>query len=204
MLKSLESFTNHQVLWQTFCQMTLYDITRGTVSTADNINLVSISAYFANAFRSEDTKPTIGAMPKHCVAGGCSKGSEGGFSHHAFPKDPVRRKLWSDQIAIYRSDWTGPTEHSTIRSLHFNKECYEISLAEDMGLPSKRRQLKETAVPTLFPMLQMSIHVLLLGLTHLSTNKHCRPWDVLASANQEQLLSNRKEPRYVYTHQCLG
>ena len=182
--------------------MTLYDVTRGTVSTADNTNLASISAYFANAFGSEDTKPTIGAMPKCCVAGGCSRGSEGGFSLHAFPKDPVRRTLWSEQVARYRADWTGPTEHSMICSLYFTKECYEISLAEDMGLPSKRRQLKETAVPTLFPK-AADVKSGSMVWAYSSIHQQTLQAMGLASITKPRAVVTKRKRAQVYAQQCF-
>ena len=92
-------------------------------------------------------------MPKHCVAAGCDGGDAAGLSLHKFPKNPVTRDQWSKEFAKTRSDWTEPSEHSRLCSLHFTKDSYETSvlLAQEMGLPSKKRRLKETAIPTLFP-----------------------------------------------------
>ena len=92
-------------------------------------------------------------MPKRCVPGGCSRGTEAGISLHTFPKDPIRRAQWSQQVALQRVDWTGPTDHSVICNLHFNRECFETFslLTGELGLPSKKRILKPTAIPTLWP-----------------------------------------------------
>lgn len=50
-------------------------------------------------------------------------------------------------------DWTGPSDHSVLCSLHFTKDCFEPStvLTAELGLPAKRRKLKDSAVPSLFP-----------------------------------------------------
>ena len=92
-------------------------------------------------------------MPKRCVAAGCDGGKGSGLSLHKFPKNPVTRDQWFKEVAKTRSDWTEPSEHSRLCSLHFTKDSYETSvlLAQEMGLPSKKRRLKETAIPTLFP-----------------------------------------------------
>ena len=92
-------------------------------------------------------------MPKRCVAAGCDGGNAAGLSLHKFPKNPVTRDQWSKEVAKTRSDWTELSEHSRLCSLHFTKDSYETSvlLAQEMGLPSKKRRLKETAIPTLFP-----------------------------------------------------
>ena len=92
-------------------------------------------------------------MPKRCVAAGCDKGSDGQFSLFTFPKNPQRRAQWSREVAKTRSDWTGPSDHSVLCSLHFTKDCFEASIAltTELGLPAKRRKLKDSAVPSLFP-----------------------------------------------------
>ena len=92
-------------------------------------------------------------MPKRCVAAGCDKGSDGKFSLFTFPKNPERRAQWSREVAKTRSDWTGPSDHSVLCSLHFTKDSFEASIAltTELGLPAKRRKLKDSAVPSLFP-----------------------------------------------------
>ena len=89
-------------------------------------------------------------MPKHRVAAGCDGGNEAELSQHKFP---VTRDQWSREVAKTRSDWTEPSKHSQLCSLHFTKDSYETSvlLAQEMGLPTKKLRLKETAIPTLFP-----------------------------------------------------
>ena len=95
-------------------------------------------------------------MPKRCIAYGCNRSSEDGYSLHHFPKNSSRRAKWSRNVGFTRINWSGPTDHSVLCSLHFTKDCYEQSciLAEDVGAPPKRRVLKETAIPTLFPKAQ--------------------------------------------------
>ena len=92
-------------------------------------------------------------MPQRCVAAGCDRRAEGEFSLHKFPKDAARRAEWSKQVAKTRLDWTAATDYSVLCSLHFTKDSYETSvlLSEEMGLPTKKHKLKDSAVPTLFP-----------------------------------------------------
>ena len=92
-------------------------------------------------------------MPKRCVAAGCDKGSDGQFSLFTFPKNPERRLQWSRELAKSRSDWTGPRDHSVLCGLHFTNDSFEVSIAltTELGLPAKRRKLKNSAVPSLFP-----------------------------------------------------
>ena len=83
-------------------------------------------------------------MPKRCVAAGCDGGNAAGLSLHKFPKNPVTRDQWSKEVAKTQSYWTEPSEHSRLCSLHFTKDSYETSvlLAQEMGLPSKKRSAK--------------------------------------------------------------
>ena len=92
-------------------------------------------------------------MPKRCVVAGCDKGSDGRFILFTFPKNPERRAQWSREVAKTRSDWTGPSDHSVLCSLHFTNDSFEASIAltTELGLPAKRRKLKDSAVPSLFP-----------------------------------------------------
>ena len=95
----------------------------------------------------------LALMPYKCVAGGCSRTNGDNVSLHHFPKGDSLRKQWSAAVGRYRQDWEGPTDMSMLCSMHFEATCYddETFLRESMGLPSKRRRLKEGAKPTLFP-----------------------------------------------------
>ena len=55
---------------------------------------------------------------------------------------------WAKQL-----DWTGLSNRSVWCSLHFTKDSFEasITLTTELGLPAKRRKLKDSAVPSLFP-----------------------------------------------------
>ena len=79
-------------------------------------------------------------MPKHCVAGGFNRSTEGGFSLHTFPKDPVRKAKWSSNVGRWRSDWNEPTDHLVVCSLRFTRDCFESSVivSEEMGIPPKK------------------------------------------------------------------
>ena len=93
-------------------------------------------------------------MPKRAAAAAeCDCGNEEGLSLHKFPKNPKARSQWSREVAKMRSDWTGPSDHSVLCSLHFTKDSYEASvvLTKELGLPCKKWRLKDTATPTLLP-----------------------------------------------------
>ena len=64
------------------------------------------------------------AMPKRCVAAGCDGVNEKCLSLHKFPKNPETRSRWSREVAITRSDWKGPSDHSVLCSLHFTQASY--------------------------------------------------------------------------------
>ena len=92
-------------------------------------------------------------MPQRCVAGGCNRSQEGGISLHTFPKDAERCAKWVSNVRKVRLDWDGPNTRLVLCSLHFTRDCFQPSvlLSEELGLPSKKRILKSTAIPTLFP-----------------------------------------------------
>ena len=90
-------------------------------------------------------------MVKRCVAAGCSNTYSDGVSLFQFPRDPVLRQQWSQQVRRTRARWSGPSEHSVLCSKHFTESCFEPSsaLASKVGL-EKRKRLKADAVPTIF------------------------------------------------------
>ena len=49
--------------------------TTGRVDTAYNTNLILISVCFSNVCRLYPAEPSIAVIPRHCVAGGCSRGT---------------------------------------------------------------------------------------------------------------------------------
>jgi hypothetical protein len=92
-------------------------------------------------------------MPQACVAAGCSRTKSDGVSLHSFPKDEALRKKWTTAVRVHRAKWEGPSERSTLCSLHFTKDCYdmEIEMRIKLGLSNKKIDLKPGSIPTLFP-----------------------------------------------------
>lgn len=90
-------------------------------------------------------------MVKRCVAAGCSNTYSDNVSLFKFPKDPVLRQKWVNNVQRTRAQWSGPSEHSVLCSQHFDSSCFEpdSELTSQMGL-QKRKRLKGDAVPTLF------------------------------------------------------
>ena len=128
-------------------------------------------------------------MPKRCVAAGYNKGSDGQFSLFTFPKNPERRAQWSREVAKTRSDWTGPSDHSILCSLHFTKDSFEASIAltTELGLPAKWRKLKDSAVPSLFPKAADVRAGSWNGQLNLSTILHCKQLIKLAVQNTSRV-----------------
>ena len=92
---------------------------------------------------------SVKKMVKRCVAAGCSNTYRENLSFFKFPRDPVMRQKWVKQVQRTRAEWSGPSEHSVICSVHFTDDCFETNLAEKFGL-EKRKRPKEDAVPTIF------------------------------------------------------
>lgn len=85
-------------------------------------------------------------MPrKKCVAKGCDTMDGTGHSMHQFPKDPVMRKIWVDDVC---EPGVVPKDSSLVCSLHFPRDAYtrfhDIVLR---NLPRQRRKLRPDAVP---------------------------------------------------------
>jgi hypothetical protein len=91
---------------------------------------------------------------KCCVAGGCSSRKSDTVSLHSFPFDrpPVLRH-WVQFVHNTRKNWSGPTKHSLLCSLHFSDDAYpaKYRMMALVGIPVKRRELEKDAVPTKYP-----------------------------------------------------
>ena len=94
-------------------------------------------------------KCSVKKMVKRCVAAGCSNTYRENVSFFKFPCFPIMRQKLVKQVQRTRAEWSGPSEHLVICSVHFNDDCFETNLAEKFGL-EKRKRLKEDAVPTIF------------------------------------------------------
>ncbi|XP_076365692.1 uncharacterized protein LOC143254425 isoform X5 [Tachypleus tridentatus] len=87
----------------------------------------------------------------YCVAYRCHNRSKrgSGISFFNFPSDPVRRKIWTQNIN--RANFT-PTKYSRLCSDHFERDCYEKHV-DDMariGYQGGYNKLKPDAIPTIF------------------------------------------------------
>jgi len=99
-------------------------------------------------------------MVNKCAAFGCKSGyksheTDSSVTFHRFPNDPELREKW--RRANPRKDFV-PTEHSRLCSLHFHPSDFvdvrtDKNVARLKKKPEKplRRQLKEGAVPSVFP-----------------------------------------------------
>ena len=81
-------------------------------------------------------------MPKRCVAAGCNRRADG----IDFPRMLIKELNGQDKWL--KHDWTGATDNSVLCSL-FAKDIYKtaVLLSEEMGLPARKRKLKDSAVP---------------------------------------------------------
>ncbi|KAJ8319804.1 hypothetical protein KUTeg_001391 [Tegillarca granosa] len=85
----------------------------------------------------------------YCVAKNCRTKSGQGIHLFTFPKDSERRELWIGNINRENFE---PAPHSRLCALHFTPDQFVINpeLAKSIGYTSKRNDLKDTAVPTVF------------------------------------------------------
>ena len=144
----------------------------------------------------------IEAIPKCCVAAGCDGGSEEGLSLQKFFKNPEAKSRWSREVAKRQSDWTGPSNHSVLCSQHFTQDNYEASvvLTKELGLPCKKRRLKDIATSTLFIHIHSHFNIKELdqcsGHMNHCTATHWRPLLALALQRPDQQFSRGRELRY--------
>ena len=61
-------------------------------------------------------------MPNRCVAAGCCSIPSDEVTLYKFPKDPVLRKKWIEQVKRTRDRWSGPSENSSLCSNHFTDD----------------------------------------------------------------------------------
>ena len=58
------------------------------------------------------------------------------------------RSKWIQQVKRTRANWSGPSYHSVLYSLHFTDDCFEAS-PSCYGI-KKKAVLKKDAFPTIF------------------------------------------------------
>ena len=88
-------------------------------------------------------------MP-HCMVPGCKNASQlcdGSVSFHRIPTDKAKQKVWLSKIPRANPR---PLPYSYVCSDHFSKDCFEISLMEQLTGNKQRRRLRPEAVPTDF------------------------------------------------------
>ncbi|XP_034043827.1 zinc finger protein 37 homolog [Thalassophryne amazonica] len=94
-------------------------------------------------------------MPRRCVVFGCSnqKDDRQNVSIHGFPRNPQLHRKWEKSVQRTRAQWAA-TKWSYICSAHFSEDSFEEGpmLMSEMGINvMRKRVLKPTAVPTIFP-----------------------------------------------------
>ena len=87
-------------------------------------------------------------MVNYYVAFGCTSSSKDGIGVFRLPKDMKLRSKWIQQVKRTRANWSGPSYHSVLCSLHFTDDCFEAS-PSCYGI-KKKAVLKKDAFPTIF------------------------------------------------------
>ncbi|PIK53949.1 putative THAP domain-containing protein 10-like [Apostichopus japonicus] len=73
------------------------------------------------------------------------------ISLHRWPKDDKTRRLWTKFVQNTWSDFTGPSQYSSVCSEHFTEADYDPSflLKEEMGLTGGQKRVLPCKYPTL-------------------------------------------------------
>ena len=90
-----------------------------------------------------------------CIAG-CSNTTKDGVSLQRFPSDPKYRRIWTTKVKLTRARWSGPMEHSSLCSAHFEQTCFERGLHSQFGLAYKAMLVKD-AIPTIFSLSKKAV-----------------------------------------------
>jgi hypothetical protein len=80
------------------------------------------------------------------------KTAENGISLHSFPMDrPAILRQWISFVNVTRKNWSGPTKHSLLCSLHFKEDCFpaKYRIMDSIGVKYRKRDLEKDAVPTI-------------------------------------------------------
>ena len=94
-------------------------------------------------------------MPSRCVTAGCSN-TKDSVSLHQFQSDPKYRRNLEAKVKLTRAKWSGPTEHSSLCSAHFEQTCFEWGLHSQFGMAYKAMLLPD-AIPTIFPLSKKAV-----------------------------------------------
>ena len=82
---------------------------------------------------------SVKKMLKRCDAARCSNAYSDNVSFFKFPRDPVMRQKWVKQVQRTRAEWSGPSKHSVICSVHFTDNCFKTNLAEKIRLRKAKK-----------------------------------------------------------------
>jgi len=85
----------------------------------------------------------------HCCVPGCTNFSTKttNISYHKIPTDPHRQKAW---ISRLRRENLPPSKYCYVCSEHFEKECFELDLVEQLTGEKRKKKLKADALPSIF------------------------------------------------------
>jgi THAP domain len=132
---------------------------------------------------------------KRCVAANCGNTNADGYSMHFFPKDPKRRKIWTDFVQLTRADWHGPTEYSVLCSFHFTPDSLSFRHrfeTEQMGLKPKKVLLNDDACPTIH---SVGVGNPVLAAEHSTTVTVSTKLEMLSSS--EDVTTQRSPPKKI-------
>ncbi|XP_043923808.1 zinc finger protein 93-like [Protopterus annectens] len=140
---------------------------------------------------------------KFCSAYGCNNGRKYRGSWHRFPKNPERRKAWTQ--ALRRKGWE-PGKHTVICEDHFEEDQFEIPnlIMQSIGFKPLVRRLKPDAIPTIF-----SFKPKLTQRSTSAVHKHERlkilqEAGLLSNGSTSTSKQNHDEEQHFVTAQTIG
>ena len=89
-------------------------------------------------------------MPSRCIVAACSKSTKDGVSLHSH-KIQNTDEFGTAAVKHTSAKWSGPTEHSTVCSAHFEPTCFDRGHYHQFDLTIKQMLLPD-AVPIIFPL----------------------------------------------------
>ena len=91
-------------------------------------------------------------MVQRCVVKFCSNSDKTAHSVHKVPRDPSIRRQWVAFVKVKRADFSesSVTKHTVLCGAHFTRESFSNLLKYELNF-CKRRELYDTAVPTIQP-----------------------------------------------------
>lgn len=94
-------------------------------------------------------KKSIFSKMVHCCVPECTNHSTKttDISYHKIPTEPQLQKAW---ISPLRRDNLPPLKNCYVCSEHFEEECFEVDLMEQLIGKKRKKRLKADAVPSVF------------------------------------------------------